>query len=101
VFEQDLAGQLDLVGTGPRGRVVDRQNEIGLGDGAQSLLDQRPRLEPLDDILPNAPNLRLIEHRRRQPMPQVLGIDHIAFAAHDLEATCVFYDQLFGARTHF
>jgi hypothetical protein len=57
--------------------------------------------EPLDDILPNAPNLRLIEHRRRQPMPQVLGIDHIAFAAHDLEATCVFYDQLFGARTHF
>lgn len=34
-------------------------------------------------------------------MPQVLGIDHIAFAAHDLEATCVFYDRLFGARTHF
>jgi hypothetical protein len=34
-------------------------------------------------------------------MPQVLGTDHIAFAAHDLEATCVFYDQLFGARTHF
>jgi catechol 2,3-dioxygenase-like lactoylglutathione lyase family enzyme len=36
-----------------------------------------------------------------KPMPQVLGIDHIAFAAHDLEATCVFYDRLFGARTHF
>ena len=34
-------------------------------------------------------------------MPQVLGIDHIAFASHDLEATCVFYDRLFGARTHF
>ncbi len=32
---------------------------------------------------------------------QVLGIDHIAFAAHDLEATWVFYDRLFGARTHF
>lgn len=33
-------------------------------------------------------------------MPHVLGIDHIAFAAHDLEATCAFYDRLFGARTH-
>jgi catechol 2,3-dioxygenase-like lactoylglutathione lyase family enzyme len=34
-------------------------------------------------------------------MPQVLGIDHVAFAARDLEATCAFYDRLFGARTHF
>jgi len=34
-------------------------------------------------------------------MPQVLGNDHIAFAAHDLEATCIFYDRLFGARMHF
>ncbi len=33
-------------------------------------------------------------------MPHILGIDHIAFAAHDLEATCAFYDRLFGARTH-
>jgi catechol 2,3-dioxygenase-like lactoylglutathione lyase family enzyme len=33
-------------------------------------------------------------------MPHVLGIDHIAFAATDLEATCAFYDGLFGARTH-
>lgn len=33
-------------------------------------------------------------------MPHVLGIDHIAFAARDLEATCAFYDKLFGARTH-
>jgi catechol 2,3-dioxygenase-like lactoylglutathione lyase family enzyme len=33
-------------------------------------------------------------------MPHVLGIDHIAFAATDLEATCAFYDRLFGARTH-
>jgi catechol 2,3-dioxygenase-like lactoylglutathione lyase family enzyme len=32
-------------------------------------------------------------------MPHVLGIDHIAFAARDLEATCAFYDRLFGART--
>jgi catechol 2,3-dioxygenase-like lactoylglutathione lyase family enzyme len=34
-------------------------------------------------------------------MPQVLGIDHIAFAASDLEVTCAFYDRLFSARTHF
>jgi catechol 2,3-dioxygenase-like lactoylglutathione lyase family enzyme len=33
-------------------------------------------------------------------MPHVLGIDHVAFAARDLEATCAFYDRLFGARTH-
>lgn len=33
-------------------------------------------------------------------MPHILGIDHVAFAAHDLEATCAFYDNLFGARTH-
>jgi catechol 2,3-dioxygenase-like lactoylglutathione lyase family enzyme len=33
-------------------------------------------------------------------MPHILGIDHVAFAAHDLEATCAFYDRLFGARTH-
>ena len=33
-------------------------------------------------------------------MPHVLGIDHVAFAAQDLEATCAFYDKLFGARTH-
>jgi catechol 2,3-dioxygenase-like lactoylglutathione lyase family enzyme len=33
-------------------------------------------------------------------MPHVLGIDHVAFAAHDLEATCAFCDRLFGARTH-
>ncbi len=33
-------------------------------------------------------------------MPGIIGIDHIAFAAADLEATCAFYDRLFGARTH-
>jgi catechol 2,3-dioxygenase-like lactoylglutathione lyase family enzyme len=27
-------------------------------------------------------------------MPNVLGIDHVAFAAHDLEATCAFYDLI-------
>ena len=27
-------------------------------------------------------------------MPHVLGIDRVAFAAHDLEATCAFYDRL-------
>jgi catechol 2,3-dioxygenase-like lactoylglutathione lyase family enzyme len=33
-------------------------------------------------------------------MPHILGIDHVAFAARDLEETCRFYDQLFGARVH-
>jgi catechol 2,3-dioxygenase-like lactoylglutathione lyase family enzyme len=33
-------------------------------------------------------------------VPHILRIDHVAFAAHDLEATCAFYDRLFGARTH-
>jgi len=33
-------------------------------------------------------------------MPQVVGIDHIAITMSDLEATCAFYDRLFGARTH-
>jgi len=33
-------------------------------------------------------------------MPQVVGIDHIAITVSDLEATCAFYDRLFGARTH-
>jgi catechol 2,3-dioxygenase-like lactoylglutathione lyase family enzyme len=33
-------------------------------------------------------------------VPQIHGIDHVAFAAHDLEATCAFYGRLFGARTH-
>ena len=33
-------------------------------------------------------------------MPGILGIDHVAFAVADLEATCAFYDRLFGARTH-
>ena len=32
-------------------------------------------------------------------MPHILGIDHVAFAARDLEASCAFYDGLFGART--
>jgi catechol 2,3-dioxygenase-like lactoylglutathione lyase family enzyme len=32
-------------------------------------------------------------------MPQVVGIDHIAITVSDLEATCAFYDRLFGART--
>jgi len=33
-------------------------------------------------------------------VPHIMGIDHIAFAARDLEVTCAFYDRLFGARTH-
>jgi len=33
-------------------------------------------------------------------MPKVVGIDHIAITVSDLEATCAFYDRLFGARTH-
>ena len=33
-------------------------------------------------------------------MPHVLGIDHIAFAARDLEETCGFYERLFGTRVH-
>ena len=33
-------------------------------------------------------------------MPHILGLDHVAFAARDLEETCAFYDKLFGARTH-
>jgi catechol 2,3-dioxygenase-like lactoylglutathione lyase family enzyme len=33
-------------------------------------------------------------------MTDIPGIDHFAFAAAALEATCVFYDRLFGARTH-
>ena len=33
-------------------------------------------------------------------MPRILGIDHVAFAVHDLEAACGFYDRLFGARVH-
>jgi catechol 2,3-dioxygenase-like lactoylglutathione lyase family enzyme len=33
-------------------------------------------------------------------MPEILGIDHIAVTAADLEATCAFYDRVFGARTH-
>lgn len=33
-------------------------------------------------------------------MPHILGIDHVAITVRDLEATCRFYDRLFGARTH-
>ena len=33
-------------------------------------------------------------------MPGIIGIDHVAFAAADLGATCAFYDTLLGARTH-
>lgn len=33
-------------------------------------------------------------------MPHVLGIDHVAITVKDLEATCAFYDKLFGAKTH-
>jgi catechol 2,3-dioxygenase-like lactoylglutathione lyase family enzyme len=31
-------------------------------------------------------------------MPQLLAIDHIAITVRDLEATCAFYDRLFGTR---
>jgi catechol 2,3-dioxygenase-like lactoylglutathione lyase family enzyme len=33
-------------------------------------------------------------------MPQILGIDHVAITVADLEATCAFYDRLFGVRVH-
>jgi catechol 2,3-dioxygenase-like lactoylglutathione lyase family enzyme len=33
-------------------------------------------------------------------MPEMLGIDHVAITVTDLEATCAFYDRLFGIRTH-
>ena len=33
-------------------------------------------------------------------MPEVLGIDHVAIAAADLEALCGFYDRVFGVRVH-
>ena len=33
-------------------------------------------------------------------MPHIRGIDHIAITVSDLEATCAFYDKLFGATTH-
>jgi catechol 2,3-dioxygenase-like lactoylglutathione lyase family enzyme len=42
----------------------------------------------------------LSNHDRRPFMPHLLGIDHVAFAATDLEASCAFYDRLFGARIH-
>ena len=29
----------------------------------------------------------------------IAGIDHVAITAADLEATCAFYDRLFGAKT--
>ena len=46
-LEQDLLGVGDLGGARPGRRVVDREHEVGLGDGAQPLLDERPRLEPV------------------------------------------------------
>jgi catechol 2,3-dioxygenase-like lactoylglutathione lyase family enzyme len=33
-------------------------------------------------------------------MPEILGIDHVAVTAADLEATCAFYDRVFGIRVH-
>jgi catechol 2,3-dioxygenase-like lactoylglutathione lyase family enzyme len=33
-------------------------------------------------------------------MAPVAGIDHVVFNATDLEATCAFYDRLFGITTH-
>ena len=33
-------------------------------------------------------------------MAPVSGIDHVVINATDLEATCAFYDRLFGIRTH-
>ena len=33
-------------------------------------------------------------------MPEVLGIDHVAMTVADLEATCAFFDRLFGVRVH-
>ena len=32
-------------------------------------------------------------------MADILGIDHVAFAAADLEAACALYNRLFSART--
>lgn len=33
-------------------------------------------------------------------MPEILAIDHVAITAADLEATCAFYDRVFGLRVH-
>jgi catechol 2,3-dioxygenase-like lactoylglutathione lyase family enzyme len=33
-------------------------------------------------------------------MPSITGLDHIAITVADLEATCAFYDRLFGVKTH-
>lgn len=33
-------------------------------------------------------------------MGQISGIDHVAITVEDLEATCSFFDRLFGAKTH-
>ena len=33
-------------------------------------------------------------------MAPVTGIDHVVINAADLEATCAFYDRLFGITTH-
>jgi len=33
-------------------------------------------------------------------MPQIVAIGYIAITVSDLEATCTFYDELFGVRTH-
>lgn len=33
-------------------------------------------------------------------MASVIGIDHVVLTAADLEATCAFYDRLFGIKTH-
>jgi catechol 2,3-dioxygenase-like lactoylglutathione lyase family enzyme len=33
-------------------------------------------------------------------MPEVIGIDHVALVATDLEALCGFYDRVFGVRVH-
>ena len=47
VLQQHLLGLLDLVPPGARGRVVDRQHQVGRPDGAQPRLDHRPGLEPV------------------------------------------------------
>lgn len=64
-------------------------------------LDNRFYREALDGAPPYAPNSCLpVELSLKAAMSHILGIDHVAFAARDLEATCAFYDRLFGGRTH-
>jgi catechol 2,3-dioxygenase-like lactoylglutathione lyase family enzyme len=48
---------------------------------------------------PTAPVVKFLARTGGYSVPHILGIDHVAVTAHDLEATCAFHERLFGART--